>query len=84
MINGNYTRDIDLNNDLHNTYNAMVGCTWNKLKNFRIFGVIPVVKRLYILLVRFIHPAHQHKFLVGHPAKPFPQLCGQLDEIWIS
>ncbi len=38
LINGNYARDVDLNNDLHDTYNAMVGCTWNKLRNFRIFG----------------------------------------------
>ena len=38
LVNSAAARGPDLHGNLHDAYNGLVGCTWNKLRNFRVFG----------------------------------------------
>jgi hypothetical protein len=57
LFNGSAARAEDLFDHLHDVYNGMLGCTWAKLANFRIFGGYSYGRQLVYALSE-VYPRH--------------------------
>lgn len=81
LANCSAARVPDLNEDLHNVYNGMLGCTWNKLKNFRIFGGYLYGKQLVYALSNVYS---QQRISINSAMNPLQNLAVSLVGSWNS
>ncbi len=79
LFNGSAARGPDLNRDLHDAYNGLLGCTWNKLKNFRVFAGYTYGQQLVYALSE-TYP--MHRISLNSWANPLDKLAVSLTGSW--
>lgn len=79
LANCSAARVPDLNDDLHNVYNGMLGCTWNKLNNIRIFGGYLYGKQLVYALSDVYS---QQRISINTAMNPLQKLAVSLSASW--
>ena len=79
LLDFSAARGPDLNRDLHDAYNGLLGCTWNKLKNFRVFGGYSYGRGLVYALSQ-TYP--MHKISINSWANPLDKLAVSLTGSW--
>ncbi|MBP7205355.1 MAG: hypothetical protein KBA54_02445 [Candidatus Cloacimonetes bacterium] len=79
LVNSAAARGPDLNGNLHDAYNGLVGCTWNKLKNFRVFGGYTYGQQL-VYALSDTYPFH--RFNINGWISPLDKLAMTLTGSW--
>lgn len=80
MANGTSARVPDLNKDLHDVYDGLIGCTWAKLRNFRMFGGYSYAQSL-VYALSDVYP--RHRISLNMRANPLKNISGSLVANWI-